>query len=619
LDSNWKANILWVDLSEGTVKSRSLDRDLMHKYIGGAGLASKILWDGTTVKTEAFSPENLLIFMTGPLTGIVRQSSRYIVAGISPLTNIWGRAHSGGDWAYELRRAGFMGIVIRGKAKAPVYLWVNDGKAEIRDASRAWGMDCYEVEDYLREETDNKASVAAIGRAGEKLVRFAAIINDGKKGRAAARCGLGALMGSKKLKAIVVRGTLDIPIFDREKFRKITRRIYSSCAIRKYDDVIDDYVEELKIALNIGGPPVRNWQEGTFEPAYQLADDLRNARLGYCKLCPYSDTESMYNSNGERHVLWEHWGPLGTNCLIGDIEALQYSFSLCQRYGMDSISTGGVMAFAMECYEKGLITKKDTGGLELTWGNHQAMLEMVKRIGEREGLGYLLGEGTKRAAEQIGGTASDYAIHVKGLELPMHDPRAAVGLAVQYATGSIGATHSEAQISSYFIEDYLYVNPKHEQRLLDVIKVFGYSERLDRFQTRGKGEMVAKMQNFGAMLNSLVVCSFMFEYQRVDPLEFVGLLNSITGMGIDFDEFMKTGERICNLTRMFNVRRGISSKDDTLPERILTHKRGSGGAADNLPQLDEMLEEYYAYKGWSREGIPSREKLSELDLEDCLL
>ena len=285
---------------------------------------------------------------------------------------------------------------------------------------------------------------------------------------------------------------------------------------------------------------------------------------------------------------------------------------------MDTISTGGVIAFAMECYEKGLITQEDTGGIELTWGNHQAMVEMVRKIGEREGLGWLLGEGTRRAAEQIGGTASEYAIHVKGLEFPMHDPRVAVGLAVQYATGSIGATHSEAQLSSYFIEDYLYVNPRDERRLLDLLGAFGYSARLDRFQTKGKGEMVAMMQNFGAMLNSLTVCSFMLEYQRVQPLEFIEILNSIKGWDLDFKEFMKTGERICNLTRMFNVRRGISRTDDTLPIRILTHKRGTGNAANNLPDLKPMLDEYYSAREWSKGGIPTQEKLSELDLKECV-
>ncbi|MFC1856588.1 aldehyde ferredoxin oxidoreductase family protein [Thermodesulfobacteriota bacterium] len=615
--SGYNAEILWVDLTEGRIEVKEPGEEMMRKYIGGAGLAAKILWEETSADTEPFAPENPLVFMTGPLTGVVRQSSRYIVAGISPLTNIWGRAHSGGDWADELRHSGFMGIVIKGKAQKPVYLWLHNGEAEICDASGLWGKDTYEVEELLRGETDERASVATIGRAGERLVRFAAIMNDGKKGRAAARCGLGALMGSKNLKAIVVRGNLKIPVFDEARLKKCTAKIYETCPKRKLDNVIDDYIEEIKLAFKTGAVPIKNWQGGAFDPADKFADDLRGAKMGYCRRCPYSDTESMYNANGERHVLWEHWGPVGTNCLIDNVEALQESFSLCQRYGLDCISTGGVLAFAMECYEKGFLTEKETGGIDLTWGNHQAMVEMVRKIGEREGLGRLLGEGVRRAAEQIGGIASEYAIHVKGLEFPMHDPRAAAGFAVQYATGSIGATHSEAQLSSYFIEDYLYVNPEDEQRLLEVLKEFGYSARLDRFETKGKGELVAKMQNFGAMLNSLVVCSFMLEYQRVRPSEFIELLNSVTGWDMDYKEFMKSGERICNLTRMFNVRRGISRKDDTLPARILTHKL-AGTDAEYLPHLGVMLSDYYAYKGWSEEGIPTEEKLNELDLKECL-
>lgn len=614
----YNAQILWVDLTKGRIEVREPGEEVMRKYIGGAGLAAKILWEETSADTEPFAPENPLIFMTGPLTGVVQQSSRHIVAGLSPLTNIWGRAHSGGSWADKLRRSGFMGVVIKGKARKPVYLRIYNGEAEIGDASSLWGLDTYEVEKRLKGRSEGKVSVATIGRAGERLVRFAAIMNDGKKGRAAARCGLGALMGSKKLKAVVVGGSQENPVFDRTRLKECSKKIYQACPRKKQTDVIEDYVDEIKVAFQNGAVPVKNWQGGVFDPGEKFAESLRGARMGFCSLCPFSDTESMYNDNGERHILWEHWGPVGTSCLIDNVEALQESFSLCQRYGLDCISTGGVVALAMECYEKGLISKKETGGMDLTWGNHQAMVELVKQIGERDGFGRLLGEGVRRAAEQIGGTACEYAIHVKGLELPMHDPRMAAGLAVQYATGSIGATHSEAQLSSYFIEDYLYVNPEEEQGLLDVLQEFGYPARVDRFETKGKGEMVGKMQNFGAVLNSLVVCSFMLEYQRVRPSAFIELLNSVTGWDMDYHECMKTGERICNLTRMFNVRRGISRKDDTLPARILTCKRMAGTNPEYLPHLGAMLSEYYEYKGWSEEGIPTTEKLEELDLQQCL-
>jgi len=310
-------------------------------------------------------------------------------------------------------------------------------------------------------------------------------------------------------------------------------------------------------------------------------------------------------------MVWELWGPLGSQCLIDNAEALQLAYSICNRYGLDTISTGGVVSFAMECFEKGLITKDDTDGIELTWGNHKAMVEMVKKIGEREGFGALLGDGVRRAAERIGGLAAEYAIHVKGMELPAHDPRAAMTRAVGYATGSIGAAHFEAAGAS-LIENYL--EGTMPLKLTDL----GYPTHLNRFTTEGKGILTAKAQDFGCILDSLVICEFLSHSHGVEPSYLVELLNSATGWDMDLNEFMLTGERIFNLKRMFNVRRGISRKDDTLPPRILTQKRGSGGAAESLPFLGAMLSEYYSHRGWSEEGIPTKEKLIILGLEECL-
>lgn len=608
----YNSRILWIDLTKGEVKS-DFDEGIARKYVGGVGLAAKILWDKTTADTKPLSPESQLIFMTGPLTGAaVPKSSRYIVAGISPLTEIWGEAHSGGDWADELKHAGFDGIVLQGVASKPVYLWLHDGEVELRDASHLWGKDTYEVEELLREETDDRASVATIGPAGEKLARIACIMNDGKKGRAAARCGLGALMGSKRLKAIVVRGTLSLKVHDEAKLKESVARIYASSPVKKHEEVIDIEVERLKSFMTVGGAPVKNWKQGMFAPYYKLAEELYKTKPLFCRHCSYCDMESKQTETGERHMVWEHLGPFGTNCLIDNAEALQQAYTLCNRYGLDTISTGGVISFAMECFEKGLISEKETEGIDLSWGNHRAMLEMIRKIGEREGFGYLLGEGVKRAAEHVGGIASEYALHVKGLELPAHDPRAANSFAVMYATSSLGACHTDA-VGATLVEDYI---PGYAGALL--FPELGYATRLSRFETKGKGELTAKMQHFKCMVDSLVVCMFLINHQRVQASHFVELLNSITGWDMDLAEFMKTGERIFNLKRMFNVRRGISRKDDVLPPRILTHKRGEGGAAEHLPNLGAMLSEYYAYRGWSEEGIPTREKLAELGLLDML-
>lgn len=610
----YTGKIVCVDLSARKFSYEHLNEDIARKYIGGVGLAAKILWDETLPDTEPLSPESQLVFMTGPLTGsVVPSSSRYIVAGLSPLTGIWGQAHAGGNWADELRHAGFDGIVLKGESPRPVYIWLRDGKVEIRDAEHLWGKDTYEVAEHLQEETELQASTACIGPAGERLVKIACIMNDGRLGRAAARCGLGALMGAKKLKAIVVRGTLPIHFYDEDELKKSVRNIYALYPVRKEEAMVDEHVAVLKGFLSVGGAPVKNWLEGTFERGYQLAEELRKAKPMYCRHCPYDDMESKASENGERHMVWEAWAPLGTSCLIDNAEALQQAYSLCNKYGLDTISTGGVISFAMECFEKGLITKADTDGIDLIWGNHEAMVEMVRKIGEREGLGELLGDGVKKAADRIGRTAAEYAMHVKGLEIPAHDPRASMTRAINYATASIGAGHMEAPGAS-FIENYLEGVKPIGLTFSDL----GYPVQLSRFTMEGKGVLTAKTQNFGCMLDSLVVCMFLSTLQRVQPSNFVELLNRATGWDMDLSEFMTAGERIFNLKRMFNVMRGISRKDDTLPPRILTHKRGTGGAAESLPFLGLMLNEYYSYRGWSEEGIPTEQKLTELGLKECM-
>ncbi len=609
----YNGRIVYADLTTNKISYENIDEDTARKYIGGVGLAAKILWDNTKRDTEPLSSENQLVFMTGPLTGsIVPKSSRYIIAGISPLTGIWGQAHSGGSWADEIRHAGFDGIVVKGQSNRPVYLWLHNKTAQIRDARHLWGKDTYEAAEALRKETDGKASPACIGPAGEKLVKFAGVMNDGKEGRAAARCGLGAVMGAKKLKAIVARGTLPIGFYDEEKLKNGAQRILSSSAVNEREEAsTEGAIAVLYNFLKFGRVPVKNWSRGAFEHTRVYIEDLRKAKPLYCKRCPYSCVESRMTAEGERHMVWETWGPLGTNCLIANPEALQQVYAFCNRYGMDTISTGAVISFAMECYEKGLITKDDTDGVELTWGNHKAMIEMVRKIGDRQGFGELLGEGVRKAAEHIGGIASEYAMHVKGLEFPAHDPRATTGLALGYATGSVGAAHMETQGIEHLEKSFEEAQPRTSPEL-------GYPVALNRFDTEGKGTLVAKTQDFGCLLDSLTVCLFLGLVQWVQPSHFVELLNSATGWDMDLNEFLLTGERIFNLKRMFNVRRGISRKDDILPPRILSHRLMEGGTRGNLPNLGLMLNEYYASRGWSEEGIPTKERLAKVGLDECI-
>lgn len=608
----YNGKILRLDLSTGDMDFEYLDEQTARKYIGGVGLAAKILWDETTPDTAPLSPENELVFMTGPLTGsILPKSSRYIIAGISPLTGIWGQAHSGGYFADELRHAGIDGIIVRGQSSKPVYLLIKDGKAEIRDAEHVWGKDTWETSDILQSETDAKASVACIGVAGEKLVKIAGIMNDGKQGRAAARCGLGALMGSKRLKAVVARGTLPLSFYDEEKYKEQARKILSFCTNRKLEDRIAGDSHVFKSFFEFGRVPVKNWSEGFFEDGYVYTETMREAEPLHCSRCPNSCLESYKLKTGERHMVWEAWGPLGTNCLIADAEVMQEAYSFCNRYGLDTISAGAIIAFAMECYEKGLITQDDTGGMELSWGNRRAMMELLRQIGEREGFGELLGQGVKEAAEKIGGNAMEYAMHVKGLEFPAHEPRALASHALGYATGSIGAAHMET-IGADHLENYTESdNPKTSPEL-------GFPVAMKRFDNEGKGRLVATTQDFSCMMDSITICLFLTIGPGIQPSDYVAALNYGTGFDMTFEEFMKTGERIHNLKRMFCVKRGISGKDDMLPARIMTQRLNSGGTKGNIFNMGLMLNEYYDVRGWDSDGIPTREKLVELGLEECL-
>jgi aldehyde:ferredoxin oxidoreductase len=604
--------ILRLDLTRGDISYEPIDEATARKYIGGVGIAAKMLWDETTPATGPLSPENELIFMTGPLTGsIMPKSSRYIVAGISPLTGIWGQAHSGGSFADELRHAGLDGIVIKGQSSKPVYLWINNQEAELRDASHIWGKDTWEADELIKPETDRKASIACIGVAGERMVLIAGIMNDGKQGRAAARCGLGALMGAKRLKAIAVRGTQALHFYDEGKLKESVQRLLPFCRPQKAEDRLAHDTTVFNNFFVFGRVPVKNWSEGSFEPGRVYAGAMRQARPLHCTHCPNSCMESYQLKSGERHMVWEAWGPLGTNCYIANAEVMQEAYTLCNKYGVDSISAGAVISFAMECFEKGLISEEDTGGIILNWGNHQSLIEILKQIGERRRFGALLGQGVKRAAEQIGGNAAEYAMQVKGLEFPAHEPRALASHALGYATGSIGAAHMETAGADHLENWMELADPMTAPDL-------GFPAPFKRFDVEGKGRLVARTQDFSCMMDSITVCLFMVMATGVSPSYFVPILNSATGWQISLDEFMQAGERIHNLKRMFCVKRGISGKDDMLPARILTQRLSTGGTRGNIFHLGAMLSDYYAVRGWNEDGIPTREKLAELGLEWCL-
>ncbi len=402
-DDGFSPRLIMVDLSTDTIETVYAKADVARKYLGGAGLAAKIIWQETTADTDALSGDNPLIFMTGPLTGAVPYGGRHIVAGLSPLTGIYGEAHSGGHWAFRLRSAGYHGIVVRGRADTPKYLFIDADCVELRDAKALWGMDCYEFEEALKELEGNKVSTAAIGQAGENLVKFACVMNDGKRGRAAARCGFGALMGYKKLKGIAVRSAGAVKVADNKALKASVEnhfpKVKITNAVRKTKG------RELWDSLwQMGRAPIQNWASGEFKEVDDTIVDVlsESAKYDFCFGCRTSCVESRLNESGKRHTVWEALCPIGTQCLIADYDAVHLAYDYCNRYGIDSISLGATLAFAIECAEAGLIKADLLEDLDLSWGNAQAMLALLKKITFREGpLADILAEGTRAGGKNF--------------------------------------------------------------------------------------------------------------------------------------------------------------------------------------------------------------------------
>jgi aldehyde:ferredoxin oxidoreductase len=608
----YMGKILRVDLTKGKVEAEKLDENLAKTFIGGSGLATKILYDETGPETDPLGPDNRLIFMTGPFAATpIITSGRHHVVTKSPLTGAYTESDSGGTWGPFLKRAGFDGIVVSGKSSTPVYLWVADGKAEIRDASRFWGMDTYDVEPAIRKETRNEAVVASIGPGGEKGVRYASIMNDGKDARAAGRGGAGAVMGSKNLKAIAVHGTMQVEIADPEGLRASLKEISPMVAKNTEGMRKNGTAGGLATFEALGSLPLQNWKyQGRWEKgAAKIAGPAMTEKIltgnYFCEKCVIGCGRRVKISSGSFAPV-EGAGPeyetvamLGSLCLVDDMEAIAKANELCNRYGIDTISCGGAIAFAMEAYEKGLITKKETGEIELQWGRGDVMVKMVEKIGKREGLGHILGEGVRIAAEKIGKNAVEYSLHVKGQELPAHDPRCYNGGAVSYATSNRGACHLAGFTHTF-------------ERVLGMPEI-GIEKPVPRLEVKGKGELAAKTQDVMGLYDSLKVCKFtMFGGLKLTPI--LSWYTMVTGIPMEMPEFLKTAERIFNLKRLYNVRCGISRKDDTLPARFLTLKHEGESLTPSLPPLGEMLAEYYQYRGWTEEGFPRPEKLKELGL-----
>jgi len=609
--NGYMGKILRIDLTDKSVAEEKLKSEELRQFIGGSGLGAKILFNETDGNTDPLGPENVLIYLTGPFVNTpVPTSGRHCIIGKSPLSGIWGESDIGGKWGVWLKRLGYDGLVVKGVSEYPVYVYLGAGKIEIRDARHLWGKDTYEIEGFLQEELGHEIALSCIGIAGENLVKFASIMHDGKHARAAGRCGLGAVMGSKKLKAIALkRGKLKPSLYNKGELLKDIKKIVPLLKEIKKDSTLYGTSRSITPAEALGDLPIKNWQLGNWSEGAEKINGRKMAKTILagrysCHGCPVACGRVVRISNGPFSPVdgagyeYETGAMLGSNCLIDDMEGISQANELCNRYGLDTITTGSVVAFAMEAFEKGILTEVDTNGVRINWGDTEVLLQLIELIAKRKGVGDILAEGSKRASDIIGHNSSAFAIHVKNLELPGHDPRCFNGLGLGYATSNRGACHTNSFA-------YIYMGRTSDSSL-NILEPF------DRLNHEGAGRLVAVVQNFMALCDSLHICKFTgFGLQAEDLHRW---LNWITGWNINFEEFLRSGERIYSLKRLYNVKCGIDRKDDNLPERILNLHREGLHAPERLPDLDTMLDEYYTVRGWDKKGIPQKEKITDLGL-----
>jgi aldehyde:ferredoxin oxidoreductase len=608
--------LLRVNLESQEIREEEIPADTLQRWLLGSGLAAHLLYQALDPGLRPLDPASAVLVFNGLLTGtFAPAAARTSWCGRSPLTGIWNESNVGGHWGAQLRFAGFDGLVITGRAEAPVYLWVHDGRAEVRDAAHLWGCGTFEVHDRLLQETDPKARVACIGPAGENGVRFAGVMIDGQAhNRAAGRGGMGALLGSKNLKAIVVRGSERPAYADAERFRAVVKEVSARVRERSEGMSLTGTAGGIPGAERFGGMPLKNWQEGSWpEGARAISGETMRETLRvrdtHCFACPVGCGKAIEVTWGPYAGTWGE-GPeyetlcgFGGSLLIDDLPALAAINVLCNDVGLDTISTSAVVAFATEARERGLLSSEDLGGLQLDWGRPEPVLDLVGQIARREGLGSLLAEGVRRAAARLGPEAQAFALHVKGMEPAYHDPRAFVDMGLNYATASRGACHLE---SATYWRGYGIEWPGWQT-----------GER-DRFASdEATVRLVIAFQDFLAVYNPLGLCKFMVK-GGMDPVQTADLVNAATGWTWTADRLVRFGERLFNLKRLINLRLGITRADDTLPRRFLAEPRPSGTAAGVLPDLERMLGLYYELRGWDAQGRPKREHLEELGLGDTL-
>jgi aldehyde:ferredoxin oxidoreductase len=597
----WIGTILRVNLTTGSVSREPLDPALAKDYIGARGLGTKVLCDEVDPRVDPLAPENKLIFVPGPLTGTYAPSGgRYEVVTKGALTGAVAAASSGGTWGPALKYAGYDMVICEGKAAHPVYLWIKDGAAELREATHLWGKTVPDTTDAVRAETDEDAKVACIGPAGEHQVLFACIMND--LHRAAGRSGVGAVMGAKNLKAIAVVGSGAVTCADNDAFtrtvmqvrQKIQAHPVGGTGLRLYGtDVL------VNILNQIGGHPTKNFQDGYFATADKIGGESLSAKVLQrpkgCFACIISCgrvskvTNKKYAGEGEGPEYETAWG-FGSDCGVDDLDAVTKANFYCNEYGLDTITMGATVACAMELYERGLITLKDTGGLALEFGNAEAMVEATRLTAQGEGFGQMLGLGSYRLAAAYG--HPELSMTVKKQEMPAYDPRAIQGIGLNYATANCGAAH----VRGYTISP----------------EVLGTPIKVNKDAIDGKPELVILFQNLTAALDASGAC--LFTTFGIGADELAEMLSAATGVEYSTAEFLQCGDRIWNLERLFNLKAGLTAKDDSLPTRLLKEPLKSGASKGSVSRFPEMLPTYYKLRGWDAAGVPTPEKLQALGL-----
>jgi aldehyde:ferredoxin oxidoreductase len=607
----YAGRVLHIDLATGKTHIEPLNEDYAKKYIGGIGLGIRLWLDYSKHGVDPFSPENPLILTTGPISGSVWPTggNGHAFVAKSPQSYGVGEAKSHGSFGTELKRAGYDAVIFKGKAEKPVYVWIDDDSVQILDASQLMGKSPADTEEAIREELgDYYIRVAAIGPAGEKLVRIACIIND--KSRAAGRTGLGAVMGSKNVKAIAVRGTRDIIVAKPDEFMEYVKEFHERMkgpATQKYRTL--GTPENVLVHNSLSCMPTRNYNNSRFEGAEKVSGESLNerfvAKIIGCSSCAMRCEhicvvgEGPYKGTMQRMEYETLWA-MGPYCGIDRLDAIIKGMDLCNYYGIDAISAGVIVGFAMDCYEKGILTEKDFDGIDAKFGNHEALIQLIEKIGKREGIGDVLAEGVKIAGEKIGNGADTLAQHIKGVEVTGYDLRCLKTAALGFAVSFRGADHN-----------------RHGAYAFDVK---GKVNRL--VAEKGRGKMVKDMEDIYTLIDSFIVCKFSRGTYYKELEDMTKLYTLVTGIEMTPEELKRSGERINNVARLFNIREGLGRKDDTLPYKVMhlpiPDEGPSKGAYVSQEELDLLLDDYYMSRGWTREGIPTVEKLKELGMEDLI-